>query len=310
VLARLTALRDGGFQIACGHALELDGPRELLALASFINLGDVAGQDPPDLLARCRRLAERYPEAGLIARGINSTELYEACRKMGIRLFQGPFLTQRKANPANKIAPYRMFVVKLLNGVRNQVDFGDLAAIAWCDPALGYRLLNFVNSAAFGLREKIDRLSNALAYVGRDELQRWLTLLLFSSKEPNHLDEALRESALVRARLAETLAEGRMTRRECDELFVVGILSVIDALLEMPMNDALAHLTLPDAVSEALQRHEGKYAPYLKLAIACEESDQDTIQSLASECGMDAATVNQQHINSLTWAMGFLDGME
>lgn len=307
VLARLTALRDGGRQIACSHTLEQAGLPEVLDLAGFIVLGDVAGQEPPDLLARCRRLSERYPEAGLIARGINSGELYEACRKMGIRLFQGGFLTRRKPNPASRIAPYRMFVVKLLNGLRNQADFGDLAAIAWCDPALGYRLLNFVNSAAFGLREKIDRLSDAMAYVGRDELMRWLTLLLFSSQEPNPLDESLRENALVRARLAETLAGDRLTRRERDEVFVVGILSVIDALLEMSMAEALAQLTLPEAVTEALLERKGPYAPYLALAIACEQSDQETIRALAGECGTDALAVNQRHIEALAWAMEFID---
>jgi EAL and modified HD-GYP domain-containing signal transduction protein len=90
---------------------------------------------------------------------------------------------------------------------------------------------------------------------------------------------------------------------------VVGILSVIDALLEIPMNDALAHLSLPEAVSDALRRREGKYAPYLKLAIACEESDQETIQSLAGECGMDAVAVNQHHIESLAWAMEFIEAL-
>jgi EAL and modified HD-GYP domain-containing signal transduction protein len=269
----------------------------------------VAGLEPPDLLALCRGLGERYPAARLIARNINSTELYHACRKLGIHYFQGPFLTQRETSPANKIAPYRMFVVKLLNGLRNDMDFGDLAAIAWCDPALGYRLLNFVNSAAFGLREKIDRLSSALAYVGRTELQRWLTLLLFSSTEPNPLDEALRENALVRAKLAEMLATTRMSRRECDEVFVVGVLSVIDVLLGVPMDEALDHLSLPGDVSDALRHRQGKYAPYLMLAIACEESDQATIQTLAAELGTDAEQVNALHLKALAWTLEFNDNL-
>ncbi len=310
VLARLAALRDSGFQIACGQGLEQRGLPEALGLAQFISLGDVASQPPPDLLARCRQLAARYPETGLVARNIDSTELYQACRQMGIHLFQGSFLTRRDTSAANKIAPYRMFVVKLLNAIKQQADYGELAGIAWCDPALGYRLLRFVNSAAFGLSMKIDRLRHAMAYVGRDELYRWLTLLLFSNREPSHLDESLRENALVRAKLAEKLAEGRISRKECDEVFVVGILSVIDALMEMPMRDALAQLSLPEAVSDALLLRQGKYAPYLKLAVACEESDQDAIRALAAECGMDAVMVNQRHIDALVWAMDFLEAME
>ncbi len=310
VLARLTALRDAGFRLACGHGLEQRGLPNALELAEFVSLGDVASLDPPDLLTRVRDLAARYPETRLLARNIDSSELYQACRQMGIHLFEGRFLVRRDTSPANKIAPYRMFVVELLNAIKRQADYGELAGLAWRDPALAYRLLRFVNSAAMGLREKIDRLRDALAYVGRDELYRWLTLLLFNSRQPGPLDEALRENALVRAKLAELLAQGRMMPKECDEAFVVGILSVIDALLEIPMADALAQINLPEAVSEALLRGEGKYAPYLKLAIACEESDQATIRALATELDMDALMVNQRHIDALGWTMSFSESLD
>jgi len=310
VLARLAGLRDSGFQLSCGHALERQGLPEALELASFISLGDVARQQPPDLLARCRVLATRYPECRLMARNIDSTELYQACRQMGIQLFQGGFIIHRTARSGAKIATYRMVVVDLLNAIKRQAEFSELAGIAWRDPALAYRLLRFVNSAAVGLREKIDHLKTAMVYVGRDELYRWLTLLLFSSKKPSHLDSALRENALVRAKLAERLAEGRMPPKERDEAFVVGILSVIDALLEMPMSEALAQLTLPEPVTQALLHRQGRYAPYLQLAIACEEGDQDSIRALAAELGMDALMVNQRHIDALAWAMRFSEALE
>jgi len=228
-----------------------------------------------------------------------------------VSLFQGSFVTHRPAKGAKALSPYRMVVMELLNGVRRRADFDELAGIAWYDPALAYRLLRFVNSAAFGLREKIDNLKRAMAYVGRDELYRWLTLLLFSlGQETTALDESLRENALVRARLAEQLAQGRLSRKECDEVFVVGILSVVDALFEMTMEDALAQLTLPDVMSQALLRREGRYAPYLRLAIACEESDQETINALAGECGHDAIQVNQRHIEALAWALGLNEALE
>jgi EAL and modified HD-GYP domain-containing signal transduction protein len=246
-----------------------------------------------------------------VARQIDSQELYQACRAMGFHLFQGDFVTHRPAQAGKTLSPYRMVVVELLNGIRRQAGFDELAGVAWYDPALAYRLLRFVNSAAFGLREKIDNVKQAMTYVGRDELYRWLTLLLFSlGQETQPLDEALRENALVRARLAEQLAQGRLSAKECDEVFVVGILSVIDALFEMNMEDALAQLALPEAMSEALLRRSGKYAPYLGLAIACEESNQAAIQALAADCGQDALLVNQRHIEALAWALGFNESLE
>lgn len=309
VLRDLRALSDAGFALACGEELETRGLAEALALARFISFTRVSAMSPPDLLARRHALGERYPDRLLVARDIDSVELYQACHRMHMHLFQGRFVTHRDLSPSNRIAPYRLFVVQLLNGIRQQVDFPELARIAWRDPALAYRLLRFVNSAAFGLRVKIDDLKRAMTYLGRDELYRWLTLLMFSSREPGHLDDALRENALVRARLAERLAEGRLMPKERDEAFIVGILSVLDTLLGVPMADALAQLTLPAPVTDALLRGEGKYAPYLKLAIACEGGDQAGIEALATACGMDAEVVNLRHIEALTWAMRFSEAL-
>jgi len=311
VLQDLQHLSAQGVTLACGQDLELRGLPEALALASYIVLDGVADREPDTLLDLVRHLTKTYPEAQLLARHVDSLELYQACQGMNVSLFQGSFVTHRPAKTGRSLSPYRMVVAELLNGVRRQADFDELAGIAWYDPALAYRLLRFVNSAAFGLREKVDNVKRAMTYVGRDELYRWLTLLLFSmGKETNPLDEALRENALVRARLAEQLAQGRLSNKECDEVFVVGILSVVDALFEMSMADALAQLSLPDTMSQALLRREGKYAPYLRLAIACEENNQGAITELAAECGHDAIHVNQRHIEALNWALGFSEALE
>lgn len=311
ILANLAVLQEHGLPLACGQDLELRGLPEALDLARYIVLDGVSAMEPTALLERMRHLARRYPEALLVARQIDSQELCQACLQMGAALVQGDFVTRRPPKTARTLSPYRMVVVELLNGVKRQADFDELAGIAWYDPALAYRLLHFVNSAAFGLREKVDNVKRAMTYVGRDELYRWLTLLLFSlGQETSPLDEALRENALVRARLAEQLAQGRLPARECDDVFAVGVLSVVDALFGMSMEDALAQLTLPEAMSQALLHRQGKYAPYLRLAIACEESDQETIKSLAAECGLDAIQVNQRHVDALTWALGFSEALE
>lgn len=310
VLQSLIRLAERGFQLSCGFRLVQRALPEALDLASYISLGNVEKLAPPDLLTQCRMLAARYPEARLVAREINSDELYQACGQMGFQLFEGSFLTHGGKRDANKVATYRMVVLDMLNAISRQAEYVDLAGIAWRDPALAYRLLRFVNSAAFGLRDKVDCLKTAMIYLGRDELYRWLTLLMFGSRKPNPQDDALRENALVRAKLAEKMAGGRMSTKECGEAFVVGILSVIDALLEMPMPDVLAQLSLPEALSEALLHREGKYAPYLKLAIACEEKNQDAIRALAEMCGMDAAMVNDHHIDALIWTMNISAELE
>ena len=309
-LPALARLHARGFALALGHDLEQRGFAPLFEQAHTLVLDEVAQLDPASLLQQCRHLTQHYPAARILACGVDSMELHQACKRLGVSLFQGDFVTQRPVRAGKPLSPYRMVVVELLNGIKRQAGFDELAGIAWYDPALAYRLLRFVNSAAFGLREKIDNVKNAMTYVGRDELYRWLTLLLFSiGKDTHPLDEALRENALVRARLAEHLAQGALNPRQCDEVFVTGILSVIDTLFELPMQEALAQLTLPEPVRAALVQRDGPYAPYLRLAIACENGDQVEIETLAQAHDLDAIRVNQQHIDALAWALGFSEAL-
>jgi EAL and modified HD-GYP domain-containing signal transduction protein len=108
----------------------------------------------------------------------------------------------------------------------------------------------------------------------------------------------------VRARFTESLGQDKLKAGERDGLFIVGIFSLLDGLLNVPMEKALAGLHLPQPVLDALLKHSGLYAPYLKLAIACEHFDQATIAASAAEIGLDADTVNLAHVNALIWSEG------
>lgn len=304
VLAKLRQLRQQGIALSCGHYLGTQLP-EALALAQYISLGDVMTLSPADLLARCRDLTHNFPAQALVAYNVVSPELYHACQKMGVQWFQGHFLTQATPRQDTRIPAYRVCVMDMLNGIKRQADFDELVEVARRDPALAYRLLRFVNSAAFNPTTRISDLKNALVFVGRSELYRWLTLLLFNSQKPQPRDAALRETALVRARFMESLAEGRLPPKEKGEVFVVGILSVIDALMDLPMDQVLAQLSLPDAIPDALLRRQGRYADYLKLALACEEGNAQTIADLGQAVGTDAESVNRRHLDALIWSVRF-----
>jgi EAL and modified HD-GYP domain-containing signal transduction protein len=102
--------------------------------------------------------------------------------------------------------------------------------------------------------------------------------------------------------MVELLGKDKISGPEQDGLFLVGILSLLEALLNIPKEQALADFYLPESVSMALLKGEGIYAPYLDLAIACEEFEQEQIELLASACGLDAAKVNAAHVDALVWA--------
>ena len=111
------------------------------------------------------------------------------------------------------------------------------------------------------------------------------------------------ENAMVRGRMTETLGREVFPPGELDNLFIVGFFSLLDVLLRIPMGKALAYLNLPEELIQALVYQEGRYAPYLELAIACEQFEPERIAELAADCGLDVQKVNLAHIDAMLWAL-------
>ena len=126
--------------------------------------------------------------------------------------------------------------------------------------------------------------------------------MLFTSGKADPRSKALLQNALVRARMTELLGQGKLSPAEREGLFIVGIFSLLDVLLNVPMEQALERLQLPDQVMAALARREGVYAPFLALSVACEEADQEAIIEYAAACGLDANEVNTAQVKALVWA--------
>jgi EAL and modified HD-GYP domain-containing signal transduction protein len=199
----------------------------------------------------------------------------------------------------------RLRIMKLLNLSARHAEFPEIESHLKQDAALTVRLLRFINSPAVGLRYPVRSIGHALLMLGHDQLYRWLTLLLFvheSAGQGRNL--ALLRNALIRARFTENLGAARMPPDLRDGLFIVGILSMLDALLGLPMSQAVEGLNLAEPIVEALLRGEGPYAGWLALAVACERRDPGAIGRLGASLGVDAQAVNLAHIEALIWAEG------
>jgi len=238
----------------------------------------------------------------LIAMGVDSEEHFEACRKLAFDYFEGYYFTRPLLSSTHSLDNHRLKVIKLLNLVRSHAEIKELEANVKRDVAITYRILRYINSPANGLMQEIRSIAHALTLLGYDQMYRWLTLLLFTGEKTDARSQTLLKNALVRARLVELLGSGKLPASEQDGLFLVGILSLLDALLKVPMEIALADLHLSQQVTLALLQGEGIYAPFLDLSIACEEFDQEQVGALAAVCGLDAAKVNAAHLDALVWA--------
>lgn len=240
--------------------------------------------------------------ATLIATQVETEEAFEAYSKLSFSLYQGYYFTRLQPALPRRIDSNRIRVIELLNLVINRANIHALEEKIKLDVALSYRLLNYINSPANGMQQQIQSIGHAITLIGYNQLYRWLTLLMFSSAKADERSRSLLKNALVRGRFCESLGKTRLRPAELGGLFIVGIFSLLDALLNIPMGDALTRLNLPKPVVDALVRRAGIYAPYLQLAIACENFDQDTIARYATDCGLDADAVNVAHVNALIWS--------
>ncbi len=263
---------------------------------------DIGNSDIPLINDLMERAARRAPAMKFVATGIRTVEEYRVCAKLPFSSYQGPFITNREKLDAPGMDAGRIKIIDLLNRLRGDAEVAELASLIRQNLALAYKLLRYINSPGMGQRHKIVTPEQALMVLGRQKLYRWLTILLFTSGKTPGLDWAVMENALVRARLAELLAQNALTADERDELFVAGLFSLLDVVLSMPLDAVLKQVNLPAQISEALLQQQGRYAPYLALAIACEQSDDANIAALAQVVGLEVWRVNYVHLEAMLWA--------
>lgn len=302
LVSRCQALARQGFALALDEKTLVPGLEPLARECRYLRL-DVADNG---LMALCDRLTEIQGIRGprLIARNVETEEAFLACRKLGFDLYQGYFFTQPVADAPRHIDTSRMRVMTLLNLVVSHADYARIEAEFKLDPGLTYKLLRFINSPAVGLRYPVRSIAHALLMLGHDPLHRWLLLLLFGHEASDGRNRALLKHALIRARLMEILGEQAANPSRCGGLFVVGILSMLEALLNLPMSAALAPLKLAQPIVDALLDGSGAHAPYLALARACEHADASQLTLLSDSLGLSAEAVNTAHLAALMWSEG------
>ena len=302
IFERLGHLKSLGYRLALqGSGIDLADLSSIVNLADFL-LFDIGNNDIPAIATQLESFEELALPTQFAAINITTREDFDFCLKFPFSLFRGPFITHREEWNTHCLDAARVKTVMLLNKLRHDVELPELSKLIKQDPPLVVRLMRYVNSPGIGLLQKVGSIDHALMVLGRQKLYRWVTLMLFTGGEANEFIRPLLENALIRARLAELLAQQKLDNGERDELFLAGMISLMDVLLGMPMEAVLKQLGLPKSFNEALLEHNGKYVPFLSLAIACEKHDSENINELSSAIGLEEKTVNHLHIEAMVWA--------
>lgn len=310
LISRAGELKSAGYKLALGNWCNTPAHQAWLALFDYVVI-DATAHNPLEIEEFAQIIAKKAPTIEIMACKLESIEEFEFCHQSRYHFFQGNFLTKRENwGKRPPISTDRARLCDLLNRLRSGSEIAEIAKQLRYSPTLSYRLLRYINSAAMGLQLRVASIESGLVYLGREKLYRWFTLLLFNADDTKSTDGALLEQALVRGRMMEILAVTKFSRQQCDELFVVGMFSLLDVLMKLPISIALDPLQLPAMVTAALIDDTGDYASYLRLAIACETNDFGSLEKEAEALALSVDCVNTAHLEALTWTQDALTPAE
>ncbi len=297
IIERCRELKTNKFKIA------LDNPQHHAQLEALIPYADYIKLDMRDVdIALATQWLKKYQATGcqLIAEKVEQNAQFTALLEAGYQQFQGYFYARPENLNSKVINPSFDGVLHLLNLVSQDAENKTIENGFKRDTTLSYKLLRYINSVGFGLSCEVQSIGHALTILGRNQLYRWLTLLMVTAGN-NSSSPALMKTSITRGRLTELLGEPFFEKRDRDNLFVVGVFSLLDIMLKVPMENVLEKLQLPEAIVDALVRREGIFGPFLKLTEACEDANNEEILQLAAMLQLNPDKVNQCHMDALAW---------
>lgn len=292
-------LRQRGFRLAFDQNLLRRAYVNWLPMASFIKLDMLTF--PLENAQALVKFARTHTLAQIVAEKVETQAQFEHMHALGVKLFQGFWFARPDVVQARTVRPSQATILQLLNLVRTQSSTAEIEDLLKKDPTLSFNLLRFINSSGFGLSCEITSFRHAVMILGMKKLFRWAALLMTTSRAGGSAP-AVGQTAVVRGRLMELLATEMLPPEEADNAFVVGVFSLLDVILGMPMEKALDSIALPQQVTEALLQKTGVYAPFLELVLACESGDEAAFARSSEALHLSNHQVNWAHLQALAWA--------
>jgi len=304
LLIALGDLKEEGYEFAINNFEGKPGCERLAELADLL-IVDIEGKDEDDLAATSAK-ANKLGSARMIAKCVETADDLAMAKDAGFALFHGFFFKHPKIEAGRKISSSEVTRLKLFEIIeKNEPDFDALAPAIEADVAISYRLLNFLNSANFSFATTVTSIRQAVVLTGWKPIRNWLRLIILTDMTPSEKTQELSYLSAHRAKLFETAALGGGYEDESDKLFMLGLFSLLDAMLDSKMKDIVKHLPVDDQIKAALAGTENRYTPWLDLAQAIESSDWDEVGTKAKALNLLPGTVAVSYQHAFTWADSF-----
>jgi EAL and modified HD-GYP domain-containing signal transduction protein len=298
----LKKLRQDGYRICPVWIKHPETCPDVFHMADLICL-NISDLSLPDLADICAHAAPY--EAKMMACHVDNQTRFDICTKAGFSFFQGSFFKQPEDISVKKVLSGTISKFRLMEAIEQKdPDFSALAATIQADVSISFRLLSYLNSASFGFRRKIDSIKDAITLLGWNNLKNWLRVVLLSETSNNRNASEL---IFLSAQRGKFLEQVGLTHDfwgfEPDSLFLLGMFSLLDALLNQAMTEIVKYLPLADKLKGALcMEDNNEYVPLLKLSQYFEDADFDNGEVMVHQLGLDPVKVRQAYREAIDWA--------
>jgi EAL and modified HD-GYP domain-containing signal transduction protein len=295
VIAACQQLKRSGFTIALDDFIPNERNLPLVPYADIIKV-DFRCTDEK---TRAQIVKDYCKKAIPLAEKVETRAEYQSALKMGFKLFQGYFFCEPILMVNRQLSPLKMNYLRLMEQIaRSEITFHEVEEIIKADPALTFRMLRYLNSYAFCLRSTITSIRHALTLLGEHQVRRWIAVACVSAAAEDSPPAQL-SSALMRARLGELLAP----KISCQgyELFLLGLFSMMDTILGIPLEQLLSKIKVPRDTEDALMGKQNHLRATLDLIIAYDRGNWERTKTLCSNLNIEHDTLADEYMRSAQW---------
>jgi EAL and modified HD-GYP domain-containing signal transduction protein len=303
VLAACWRMKKQGYRLALDDYCHLPETKVFLDLADFVKI-DVLLTSASEQARVVHLCHER--SIPVIAEKVETDEQFRRCLDLGYDYFQGyffcrPQIVERRSVPANK----RVYLELLQAANARVFDLRRITTIFRQDVSISYRLLRYLNSAAFAFQNEIRSIPHALALLGEKPLRKWISLVSVAGLGDEVADGLLR-LPLLRAMFCELIGRKTGMHHETNELFLLGLLSVMDVLLNMRMVDVLVEISVDNDIKKALLGKPSRYRPIFEVVLDYESGTWEQLAISARQIGLHEEFLPDLYLHSVRWVTEIL----
>lgn len=269
-------------------------PFLMLADIVKINLKNVSVEEQKNIFKRLSALKVRF-----LAQEVDSVKRFKQAKANGYTYFQGNFFTKPIILHSRDIPVDKINYLRLLQAINQpEINFHETELIIKANISLSYKLLKYVNSSSFELRTDISSIRQALTILGEKEIKKWFSLIILNSIGAEKTDELVLTSC-CRASFGELIAFKLKLDNKSSDIFLMGLLSLIDTLLNRPLDEILSELPISEDIKQALLGTENIYRDIYDLTLYYENANWNKFRYLAAKLQLDETQIPQLYLDSL-----------